>query len=203
MTVFEQILAKSRELFMKYGVKTLTMDDIAKELGMSKKTIYQYVHSKADLVLKSTKEYIKQETIILNKIQKESHTALEEMVKMIAYLSQHFKEFNTATFYDLKKHYIDSFEIVDEYRQKQVLKRIHQNLENGIKQGYYRANINADVVSKFYIASFDTLIDQHLFPAKKTSFYDIYKEYLHYHLHGILSEKGLKELQQSKLIDKI
>jgi AcrR family transcriptional regulator len=197
--VLLEILSKSREMFMRYGVKNLTMDDIAKELGMSKKTIYLYVQNKSVLVLKATKAHLKQEIHVLTETKKESPTAVEEMLQMIEYLSVHFREFNTVTYFDLKKYYPDSFVLVDEHRQKHILKIIQTNIERGIGEGNYRKDINAEIVAKMYISSLLNLFDQQLFPAKKFSFYEVYDQFIKHHLFGILSEKGMKRIESSPL----
>jgi AcrR family transcriptional regulator len=193
------LLEKSGELFIKYGIKNLTMDDVAKELGMSKKTIYHFVENKAQLVQLTIQSYLEKERRQLEAILKPSKNSVDEMIQMISYFFNQVREFNPSALNDLQKYYPESWNIYNEYRFHFMLTRIAENLEKGIKQGVYRNDLNADIISKIYIAGVDILINQNFFPAKKYVFIDTYKEYLNYHLRGIVSAKGLKYLEEHNL----
>jgi AcrR family transcriptional regulator len=193
------LLEKSGELFIKYGIKNLTMDDVAKELGMSKKTIYNFVENKAELVKLTMQSYLEEERKQLDSILKSSKNSVDEMIQMISYFFNQVREFNPSALNDLQKYYPETWSIYNEYRFHFMLTRITDNLENGIKQGLYRNDLNADIISKIYIAGIDILINQDFFPAKKYVFIDTYKEYLNYHLRGIVSVKGLKYLEEHNL----
>lgn len=193
------MLEKSGELFKKHGIKNLTMDDVAKELGMSKKTIYTFVENKAELVKLTMQNYLNEERTQLEAILKPSKNSVDEMIQMISYFFNQVREFNPSALNDLQKYYPETWEIYNEYRFHFMLNRIVENLENGVKQGVYRNGLNADIISKIYIAGVDILINQFLFPSNEYVFIDTYKEYLNYHLRGIVSPKGLKFLEQHNL----
>jgi TetR/AcrR family transcriptional regulator, cholesterol catabolism regulator len=193
------LLEKSGELFKKYGIKNLTMDDVAKELGMSKKTIYHFVENKAQLVQLTMQSYLEEERKQLDAIVKPAKNSVDEMIQMISYFFNQVREFNPSALNDLQKYYPETWNIYNEYRFHFMLTRIASNLENGIKQGVYRNDLNPDIISKIYIAGIDILINQDFFPAKKYVFIDTYKEYLNYHLRGIVSAKGLKYLEEHNL----
>jgi AcrR family transcriptional regulator len=193
------LLQKSGELFKKYGVKSYTMDDVAKELGMSKKTIYQFVENKAELVKSTMQYYLEEERTQLEAILKTSKNSVDEMIQMVAYFFNQVREFNPSALNDLQKYYPETWAIYNEYRFDFMMGMITRNMQDGIKQGLYRNDLNADVIAKVYIFSVDVLINQQLFPSKKYVFIDTYKEYLNYHLRGIVSAKGLKYLEQHNL----
>lgn len=193
------LLQKSGELFKKYGVKSYTMDDIAKELGISKKTIYRFVENKAELVKLTMQNYLDMERQQLEAILKTSKNSVDEMIQMVSYFFNQVREFNPSAINDLEKYYPETWEIYNEYRFDFILGMITKNLESGVQQGLYRNDLNADIIAKVYIASVDVLINQQLFPSKKYVFIDTYKEYLKYHLRGIVSDKGLKYLEQDNL----
>ena len=193
------LLSKSGELFKKYGIKNLTMDDVARELGMSKKTIYVFVEDKNELVKLSMESYLQEERNQLEEILKTSKDSIDEMIQMISYFIHQVKEFNPSALNDLQKYYPETWDIYNEYRFHFMLGMVTKNLENGVEQGVYRKDLNADIISKIYIAGIDILINQQLFPSKKYVFLDTYKEYLKYHLSGIVSVKGLKVLEQHNL----
>lgn len=196
MTQLQLLLTKSRDLFIKYGVKSLTMDDIARELGMSKKTIYLHVENKADLVMKVVTLYLDDERAEMDQILKSSKNSVEEMVKMIHYLLTNFSELNTSAIYDLQKYYPKAWNMFNEYRYNYVLERIKENLNSGIEQGVYRPDMQPEIIGKFYVAGIDMMLNQQLFPSKHYQFLDIYRQFVNYHLRGVVSAKGLKFLEQ-------
>lgn len=175
------------------------MDDIAKELGISKKTIYRFVENKAELVKLTMQNYLDMERQQLEAILKTSKNSVDEMIQMVSYFFNQVREFNPSAINDLEKYYPETWEIYNEYRFDFILGMITKNLESGVQQGLYRNDLNADIIAKVYIASVDVLINQQLFPSKKYVFIDTYKEYLKYHLRGIVSDKGLKYLEQDNL----
>jgi len=193
------LLQKSGELFKKYGVKSYTMDDVAKELGMSKKTIYQFVENKAELVKLTMEQYLAEERTQLEAILKTSKNSVDEMIQMVAYFFNQVREFNPSALNDLQKYYPETWTIYNEYRFDFMLRMLTKNMEDGIEQGLYRNDLNSNTIAKIYIGTIDVLINQQFFPSKKYVFIDTYKEYLNYHLRGIVSAKGLKYLEQHNL----
>ena len=193
------LLNRSAELFKKHGVKTLTMDDIAKELSMSKKTIYRFVENKADLVKMAMQFYLEGDQAQLKKIVTQSENAVDGLIKMIAYFFNQVREFDAYVLLDIQKYYPETWDVYNEYRYKYTLSLISDNLKGGAKEGYYRNDFDPDIISKIFIGAVDLLIDQRLFPSKKYVFIDIYKEFLKYHLRGVVTPKGLEYVEQHNL----
>ncbi len=182
-------------MFSRFGVKNLTMDDIAKELGMSKKTIYQHVNNKADLVRLSLEEFLKEEKANLKAILASTENSVDTIIQLVSYFHGQIREFNPYVLNDLQKYYPDCWAILNDYRYSYFHKVIADNIDNGIREGLYRKDMNADIISKIYIKGFEILLDQDLFPQKKYVFLEVYKEFLKYHLRGIVSAEGLKLLE--------
>ncbi len=193
------LLEKSADLFKKYGIRNLTMDDVAKELGMSKKTIYRFVENKAELVKLTLQNYLDAERKQLEAMLKPAENSVDEMIHMIAYFFNQVSDFNPSALTDMQKYYPETWDIYNKYRFHFMLNRIEENLKNGVKQGVYRNDLDADIISKIYIGGIDMLVNQDLFPAKRYVYIEIYKQYLNYHLRGIVSPKGLKYLEQHNL----
>ena len=190
---------KSRELFLKRGVKSLTMDEIAKEMGMSKKTIYQFVENKGDLIKLTMQDFLEEERGLMVAILKNSSNSIEEMISMIEYWLQVVREFNANTLNEIQKYYPESWNQYNEYRFNFMLGLIRGNLQNGVKEGYYRPDLDTDIISKIYILAAEVLLNQELFPTKQYTYLNIYREFLGYHLRGIVSAKGLKYLDGHNL----
>jgi TetR/AcrR family transcriptional regulator, cholesterol catabolism regulator len=196
---FHFLLGKSREMFMKHGVKSLTMDEIAKEMGMSKKTIYQFVENKAELINLTMKDFLEEERRLMEVILKKSGNSVEEMISMMEYWLQVVREFNAKTLNEVQKYYPETWKMYNEYRFNFMLGLIKNNLENGVKEGYYRGDLDADVISKIYILAVEILLNQDLFPTRQYAFLNIYREFLGYHFRGIVSAKGLKYLDSHNI----
>ena len=196
MSQLPYIIERCAGLFIRYGVKNLTMDDIAKELAVSKKTLYLFVANKADLVHQVMQGHIKKEIKYFQEVKKSAKNAVEENLLMIAFMSEELQEFNTSVFFDLQKYYPSSYALLNEHREKVVLRHILNNLKEGMKQGWYRADMNSDIVARIYVHALDILIDQKLFPSMRYPFFTLYQEYVRYHLRGILTEKGIKQLEK-------
>lgn len=196
---YQALLSKSRELFMKHGVKSLTMDEIAKQMGMSKKTIYQFVENKGDLIKVTMQDFLQEEEKHMVGIMKNSVNAVDELINMIDYFLQVVREFNATTLNEVQKYYPETWNVYNEYRFNFMLGLIRDNLKNGVKEGYYRADLDTDIISKIYVLAVEILLNQEVFPAKQYSFLTIYREFLSYHLRGIVSAKGLKYLDGHNL----
>lgn len=194
------LLNKSRELFMKHGVKSLTMDEIAKQMGMSKKTIYQFVENKSDLIKVTMQDFLDEEQKHMEVIMKKSENSIDELISMIEYFLQLVREFNATTLNEVQKYYPETWRVYNEYRFNFMLGLIRGNLDKGLKEGYYRADLDTDIISKIYILAVEILLNQDLFPTKQYTFINIYSEFLSYHLRGIVSAKGLKYIEGHNII---
>ena len=184
---------------MRHGVKSLTMDDIARELGMSKKTIYQYVDNKSELVQLTLEGYLNEERDSVTRMVSEARNSVDCIIVLVSYFLNQTREFNPYVLNDLQRYYPASWNVLNEYRYNYFKNIIAKNIEEGIKEGLYRPDLDADVISKIYIKGFEILLDQELFPQKDYVFVSVYKEFLNYHLRGIVSQKGLKLLEEHNI----
>lgn len=196
MDVKQQILSRSMELFMRYGIKSVTMDDIAKQLGMSKKTLYQYVTNKTDLIAQIFQQKIELEKNIMTQIRESSENAIDEILKIAAYVINELRELSPTTVYDLQKYYRETWRQMEALHQMHMYKIIKENIQWGIKQKYYRENMNPDIVSKLFVGKTSLVVDEELFPTREYDMSDLFREYIYYHIHGIASPEGLQLLEK-------
>jgi AcrR family transcriptional regulator len=197
MDVQDKIFSKAEELFLKYGVRSVSMDDIARELGMSKKTIYTVAKNKEELVYKVLQNHFGREKQFCCKLTQNTKHAIEEMLLLTRHFMEQFSDTNQAVIFDLKKYYPKAFRLVDEYRNTFVLQNILTNIKKGMKQGLYRKDFNPELIARFYTAKFELIFSSGTFPLKTFSLSDISRESLIYHIRGIASEKGLKYLEEN------
>lgn len=190
------ILNKAEMLFMKYGVKSVTMDDLAREMGMSKKTLYQVAKNKEDLVMKTLSNHFKNEMEQCKLFSEENVNAIEELLSIAKNLIEQLHSMNPAVLHELKRYYPKAYQLMEDYRFSFIYKTMLNNLKKGVKQGLYRKDINADIVAKVYVARADIIFDTVLFPPSEYNWIEVYRESLLYHIRGIVAEKGLVYLTE-------
>lgn len=183
-------------MFRKYGIKSVTMDDIARELGISKKTLYQYVKDKNDLVRKAMDYQINFDRQTMDDIKRRKLNAVEELLEIGEFVTQTLQSIGTSAIFDVQKYYPELWHSHFEYRVSFVTEAIKENIGKGIKEGYYRKNVNADVIAKFFVIKLENLFDDRIFPPDKYSLAEVYLEYLRYHMMGIASQKGAEYIME-------
>ena len=171
------------------------MDDIARHLGMSKKTLYQSFSDKSDLVSQGIQAHMDAEQRDLERIHAESDNAIEEMFLISQHVSKHLQSMHPSILFDMEKYYPAAFVKFNEYKLKVVMSCIARNIKDGIVQGFYRDNINIPIVAGMYVGRMDIIFDQRLFPAAQYNAKDVYFEAIRYHIRGIASEKGMEYLK--------
>lgn len=189
-----EILKRSGEIFMRYGIKSVTMDDVARELKISKKTLYKYVKDKKELVLMVMQAHCHLEQTDCMLIIKDAKNAIDEIIGITRHASKMVKEIHPSIHYDLEKYYTDAWEAINNHKNHFILNCIKDNLDRGVKEGLYRDNLNSEIVSRIYVQKIDLVFDGIVFPPSNYKFEEVYLEMMRYHVRGVASEKGLNYL---------
>lgn len=201
--LLDKILSTAQELFMSIGVRTVTMDDLASNLGMSKKTLYKFIRNKAELIKCCIQAEISKSAIEVNQIKLTSKDAIEEMMLIGQMVIESVKRFNANTIIELRKFYSESWEMVEQHHHDFVLMNIKNNLLRGIKEGLYRPEINVDIIARLYVGKSQFLLEVNDFGGQTYNPSDLYMEFFSYHIHGIASSKGIEKLNSNKNIIKV
>lgn len=189
------ILERVHSLYRKYGIRSVTMDDVSRELGISKKTLYQYVRDKDELVSKVVElEVFSQQSLMLESC-KEGLNAIEELSEIARCVNYMLKEYSAVTEYDLKKYYPDLYIRFREARRERLLRFIQNNLVKGKKEGLFRSGLNTDILSKLSLAHIDGMFDSEIIAITEFLEPNFFLEYFEYHLRGIVNDRGLKVLE--------
>ena len=191
----EKWLKRVEELFLRFGIKSITMDDVARELGISKKTLYQFVESKDDLVQKMLTRHIEQEKTMCNMLFSTAPNALEEMYMVIEGDMQQLKQMKANIIHDLQRYHREAWEKVSEYQRGFLYSVVRKNLERGIREGLYRSNLDVDIITKFHISGSIQLFNDDIFPHTQYKYEQVFREFMLHYLYGIVSEKGLAHLK--------
>jgi len=166
------------------------MDDISSELGISKKTLYQHIENKDDLVRLVITKYIDDDEKEIMEIVKRSENAIDEMIGIARHVLYFLRKMKPSLIYDLKKYHRESWRIIDEKHFQQVHSIIRKNLERGIKEGLYRKEINPNIIATFYTKVTEIAVDESVFPINEYKHQDLYISHVNYHMCGIVNEKG-------------
>ncbi|MFA6924293.1 MAG: TetR/AcrR family transcriptional regulator [Bacteroidales bacterium] len=192
------ILEEVSHLYIKYGIKSVTMDDVSRELGISKKTLYNFFSDKNDLVKNVISYQINKQTNKSFEIIKQKHNSIDVLLEASKHIIKFMETFNPSIRHDLQKYYPDVLKILKEHRRKHIFENIRANIIQGIKEGLYRKNLNPDIISSIYVSRLEILFNYEYFPSDKFEFSTIFDEMFKYHIRGIASKKGI-EYYESKM----
>lgn len=194
--VKEDILKNAADLFLNLGFKSVTMDDIAQQMAISKKTIYAHFSTKSKLV-KATVDYlIKEIDLGIAVLSSRKLNPIVETYEMKKYAMQMLKNEKSSPQFQLKKYYPEVYYPLQE-RQFEIVQRIViENLERGITTGHYKGDIPISFVSRIYFVGMLGIKDKDLFPEDEYSNAKLMDYFLRYHLSSICTEKGLKTLDE-------
>ena len=192
-----QIISEITMLFMKYGIKSLTMDEISRHMGISKKTLYQYVSDKNDLVKKGVGLLIEHEKMMLCSAMDESKTAIDELIGVTKCVSSEIGEMHPSVIFDLQKYYPEAWKLMEEHKKQFIYNMMLENLKRGINEGYYRENINPLIIANIYIGMVDNILNPENPINKHISIDRMHTEIIRYHIKGIANDKGLDYLKEA------
>jgi AcrR family transcriptional regulator len=188
-----QILEKSQELFMRYGVKSISMDDICRELGISKKTLYRFVSDKAELIRLVIERHTRENTCAVAQLGAAAVNAIDEMLHINRHVKQQMGGLNPALMFDLQKYYRQTWEVLRSHQMDFVSQTMRANIERGRWEGLYRTDFDADVIVRLYLAKVRIFIEDPSFLLiKDQGFPEVFGAIVDYHLRAIASPRGLE-----------
>ncbi len=192
----DQIIETAAEMFLNLGFKSVTMDDIASEMGISKKTIYSHFSTKTKLVEASTFFIISNISCGIESINKKEMNPIAELFEIKKFAMKNLKDEKSSPQYQLKKYYPKVFSSVQKTHLQIMEGSVKTNIERGIEDGLYRKNLPIDFISKIYFVGMMGIKDDYHFPVDQYGSHELMESFLEYHLRAIVTEKGLKTLNK-------
>ena len=189
-----EILHRATELFLRLGFKSVTMDDLAHEMGISKKTIYSHFENKTKLVEESTLQLFHEISSGINDIISLKKNPIEEIYEIKKFVMSRLKDEKASPQYQLQKYYPHIFESLKKKEFEVMQDCVLDNIKRGLEIGIYRENLNIQFVARIYFSGAISLGDHDLFPTKMFTKVELEDYYLEYHLRGIVTPKGRKIL---------
>ncbi|MDA0198008.1 MAG: TetR/AcrR family transcriptional regulator [Bacteroidetes bacterium] len=197
-TALDKLLTVSQLLFLRFGIRNVTMDDIAREMGISKKTIYQFVENKADLICKGVTKHIQNDhSSCIALIEHQNQNAIAQMLYIANHVYRQLTTINFNLVFELRKFYPEIWQLLEKHRIEFVPKIISDNISKGISEGLYRQDIQADIITQLYLANSTVLITNTEFIKQNHQLTTLYTQMLKYHLFGIASTEGVKYLNKN------
>ena len=200
ITIEQRILKETGVMFFRHGIRTITMDDIASTLGISKKTIYQYYNDKSQLVKSFTDTELRLQEKDMHDIQKLSVDAVEEILQMMAHLERFFNRANPAVFYDLQKYHPQSWNSFKLFKEKCIIGFVEDNLKRGIHQNLYRKELKTKILARLRIEEVEMGFNSAIFPPDKFKIAEVQLTLIDHFLHGIVTLKGYKLIEKYKKV---
>ena len=192
----EKIIQKAAELFINLGFKSVTMDDIANAMGISKKTIYSHFNNKTELVKEATLCVFHEITCGIDHIRALEKDPIEELYEIKKFAMMQLKNEKSSPQYQLQKYYPEIFTTVKEKQFEKMYECTMANLKKGVTLGLYRESLDIEFVSRIYFIGVSGLKEDGLFPLERFPKSELMEHYLEYHLRGIVTPLGLKTLNK-------
>jgi AcrR family transcriptional regulator len=196
MNIEEKIIAGAGELFHKYGIRSVSMDDIARHLSISKKTIYQYYKDKDEIVSLALKLHMDQQKTEYNEIFSKGANAIEELARVSKCMRKDFKDMNPSLLFDMQKYHPNAWKLWLDFKNEYIKNQIVENIAKGIEQGYFRKEINPEAMARLRVEQVQMAFDETIFPRDKFNLKELQLLIFDHFLHGIVTEKGKTLFQQ-------
>ena len=196
-----RILLKSRELMTKHGVKHVTMDDLASQLGISKKTIYQFYKDKDAVVMAVVNLELEEQSLKCQETQNMAENAVHEMYMMLQDIQLMFKNMNPMTMNELAKYYPEAFARIQNHKDEFMHKIIKTNLEKGIEQGVYRKEVDPEILSIYRLETSFVPFNTELYPFSKFDIGKVTLQIIENFIYGVMSIKGIELMEKYKSVE--
>jgi TetR/AcrR family transcriptional regulator, cholesterol catabolism regulator len=187
-------LLKVKELFFQVGIKSVTMDHIAAALGISKKTLYQWVPNKAALVNLLMDNFIEQDRCVCAQAATTAQNALEELMFINRHTLHDIGIMKSNIVFDIKHYYPESWDKMLHYQRNYILDVVCQNLRRGMAEGLYRTDLVIDLTARLHGQQIFSLFDEDWFPTQQFARVHVIQEFMKCYAYGITSETGRKYL---------
>lgn len=192
----DKIIEGAEKLFFQYGVRSVSMDDVARELSVSKKTLYQYFTNKEELVTEVARTHLITEKEQFTCFAQTSQNALEELFSISKCLREHMQEMNPALLYDLQKYHPEAWNYFLSYKNDFIRGNVINNIRRGKSEGYYRSEIDENVLAIIRVETIQMSFDQRIFPKATYDLTTVQMQIFDHFVHGLLTPAGNEVYQE-------
>ncbi|HZX73730.1 MAG TPA: TetR/AcrR family transcriptional regulator [Cyclobacteriaceae bacterium] len=194
----EKILKGAEMLFMRYGIRSISMDDIARHLTVSKKTLYQHFTDKDDMITQISKIHLERNIEEMEMCSNTSENAIDELGKISICLKKDMEEMNPSLLFDMQKYHPKAWAVWIEFKNRFIRESVEKNLYKGIEEGHFRPEINVEVLAALRMQIVEDVFDEKLFPKDKFNLAETQMQIFDHFVYGLCTEKGRKLYQKYK-----
>ncbi|GAB4239728.1 MAG: TetR/AcrR family transcriptional regulator [Ekhidna sp.] len=199
MDAKEKILASAQELFIRYGIRSVTMDDVARDASMSKKTLYQYFDNKDGLVTEVALAHFEMEKNEFEENKKLAKDAIHEVLLVSQCLRKHVFKMNPSLLYDMQKYHGNAWDAYLTFKSTTIRGHIEDNIRRGIDEGYFRSEVNPEIMSIFRVEQVQLVFNPKIFPHGQFDIPTIQIQLMDHFMHGLLTDKGREKYKEYTL----
>lgn len=186
----KQLVETAFGQFRQFGFKNVTMDDLARAAGVSKKTLYEQFADKDELVLESVKFMLNTNQTETDAAFRKAKDALDEIASVLGLMEKMIRGMNLVCYIDLQRHYVEAFRYLTEHKESYLFKCISDNLRRGIAEGLYREEIDVAIISRFRMESALLVFQHNLFPPEQYDSVRVNKQIFEHYIYGLVTLKG-------------
>ena len=199
----DRILNKARELMFQTGVKHVTMDDLATQLGISKKTIYQFFKDKDALVSSVVEFELANHALICNQSMEAADNAVHEIFLLMNVIQEMFNRMNPLALFEIEKYYPLAFDKIKNHKDDFIFSMISANLEKGIAEGLYRKDVDVTILSKYRLETSLIPFNIHVFHPSKFDMLKVNLQIIEHFVYGVATLEGHKLMDDYKITSTI
>lgn len=192
LDIKKKILTAAENLFMKYGVRSISMDDISRHLSVSKKTLYQHFTDKEDIVSMACQAHLESMASKFKEFTSTSKNAIEELAKISKCLKHMMENTNPSLLFDLQKFHPKAWAVWMEHKNKFIRESVIRNLRQGIEEGYYRSDLDVEIIAAMRLELVQLPFNDNVFPPSRFKMGEVQGQIFDHFVHGISTEKGRK-----------
>jgi AcrR family transcriptional regulator len=201
MEIKDRILNHAQQLFMRNGIKSVSMDDIATDMAISKKTLYKWFENKDQIVQASMSRHLTGTQCDCTAMIQAATSAIDELFRMMEWTKQEFSNVNPGIFYDLQKFHPVTWQLWQAHKNEFILTQIVQNLHRGIAEGLFRADLDVDVIARLRLAQIEMQFDSDLYPPRQFGHHErVSQALLEHFMLGVATIKGHRLINQYRQV---
>jgi AcrR family transcriptional regulator len=196
MEIKDRILNHAQQLFMRNGIKSVSMDDIAADMGMSKKTLYKWFENKDQIVEASMTRHLAGTQFDCTSMIQTATSAIDELFRMMEWTRQEFSNVHPSIFYDLQKFHPGTWQLWLAHKNQFILSQIIQNLRRGIAEGLFRADLDEEVIARMRLAQIEIMFNSDVYPPQQYPNERVSRALLEHFMLGVATLKGHRLINQ-------
>ncbi len=192
MEVKERIQLRATEMFLQYGVRSVTMDEIAEQSGVSKKTVYQFFSDKDELVAAVLGAVISHNQECCMSDKQKANDAIHEIFLAMEMMQEMFQNMNPSIIYELEKYHPKAFNLFIKHKHEFLKNVFLENIQRGINEELFRTDFDAEAIVKARLETMMLAFNTQLFPKTKYKLVDVEMQLTEHYVFGLVTAKGHK-----------